>query len=82
MLSEDLDKKKLVIGAKQTYKALMEDKIYQLYVAGDADQFVLRGVIEAAHLKNIDINYVDSMKKLGKDCGIDVGATTVGVLKS
>ena len=81
MLSENLNRKQLMIGAKQTYKALVEDKVELIYVADDADKYVLKNIIETAHLKKIEIIYVDSMKKLGKECGIDVGATTVGVLK-
>ena len=81
MLSEELKSKKIVIGAKQTYKAILDDEIERLFIAEDADKFVLRNIIETAELKGIHIEYVDSMKRLGKDCGIDVGAATVGVLK-
>ena len=29
---------------------------------------------------NVPITYVDSMKKLGKACGIEVGAATVAII--
>jgi large subunit ribosomal protein L7A len=30
---------------------------------------------------NVPILYVDSMKKLGKACGIEVGASTVAIIR-
>jgi large subunit ribosomal protein L7A len=41
----------------------------------------VRNIIEEAQNKNIQIVYVDSMKKLGKACGIDVGAATAVIVK-
>ncbi len=82
MLSDNLTTKKLVIGAKQTLKALADNVILAIYIAEDADGYVLRNILELAQANQVPITYVDSMKKLGKDCGISVGAATVGVLKS
>jgi len=31
--------------------------------------------------RNIAVTYVDSMKELGKACGIEVGAATAAILK-
>ena len=38
-------------------------------------------VVETATELNVPITYVDSMKMLGKACGIDVGAATVAIKK-
>lgn len=70
-----------VIGVKQTLKALEEDLATELFVASDADHKVLLKVIHLAESKNIPISKVNSMKKLGKACGIDVSAATVAIVK-
>lgn len=71
--------KNLIIGTKQTVKALKNGKVKELIVAKDADLRITAKVIEAAEETNVPVTYVDSMKKLGKACGIDVGAATVAL---
>lgn len=70
------------VGTKQTKKAIEQGKVLEVYVAKDADQHVTEGLIAMCQDRNITIRYVDSMKDLGKACGIQVGAATVGILKA
>lgn len=72
---------KIVIGTKQTLKALEEEIVQEVIIATDADRRVVQKVEMMAKKKNVPIFTVDSMKKLGKACGIDVGAATVGITK-
>lgn len=72
---------KIVIGTKQTLKALEEGTLQEVIIATDADRRVVQKVEAMAKKKNVPISFVDSMKKLGKACGIDVGAATVGITK-
>lgn len=81
LLSECRKKGLLVVGAKQTLKALNEDSLAEVFIAQDAEKYVIRGIEEAAMDKQINLQYVASMKKLGKNCGISVGAATAGILK-
>lgn len=74
-------KNDIVIGTKQAMKAIKEDQIRELIIASDADSRVTNKVLELAQEKNIPVSTVDSMKKLGKHCGIDVGAAAVGIKK-
>lgn len=76
-----LQGKEIVIGTKQTLKALENDKVQQVIVASDADLRVVQKVKMLAEKKEIPITFVESMKRLGKACGIDVGAATVGITK-
>lgn len=69
------------VGTKQTKKAIEQGKVLEVYIAKDADQHVTNGLITMCQDRNITIQYVDSMKDLGKACGIEVGAATVGILK-
>lgn len=72
---------KFVIGTKQTVKALREGNVQELLVATDAEARLTAKVVEEAELKQIPIQYVESMKKLGKACGIDVGAAAVAIIR-
>ncbi len=81
MFEELKDQKKLVIGTKQALKAIKEGKAQTLFIAKDAERHVTRNVEEEAKALNTQIVHVESMKKLGKACGIEVGAATVVILK-
>lgn len=72
---------KLKVGTKQSTRAIMDGKVATLFIARDSEQHVTRSILDAAKEKNVQIVYVDSMKKLGKACGIDVGASTAVILK-
>jgi large subunit ribosomal protein L7A len=71
---------KIVIGTKQTVKALKDGTASELIIASDAETKVTSSVVKLAQELNIPIIYVDSMKKLGKACGIEVGASTVVII--
>lgn len=76
-----LQAKSVIIGTKQTVRALKNDLIQEVIIAEDADIFLTSRVIETAKELNVPITYVDSMQMLGKACGIDVGAATVAIKK-
>lgn len=78
---ENLQHEKKIIGIKQTAKALKQDKVKTLYVAEDAEAHLIQQLIELAKGKDIDVIKVESMKKLGKACEIDVGAAAAAALK-
>ncbi len=71
----------VVIGTKQTIKALEQGNAIEVIIANDADARVVNKVQLLAQKKGVPITTVDSMKKLGKVCGIDVGAATVTLTK-
>ncbi|SEU00717.1 large subunit ribosomal protein L7A [Salinibacillus kushneri] len=75
------DKSKAIIGTKQTMKALKSDQVSEVFVAEDAERRVTEKVVRQAKLLDVPVKHVDSMKKLGKACGIDVGAATVAIKK-
>lgn len=69
----------VVIGTKQTMKALKAGLIKELVIAEDADLHVLDEVLTLAEQNKVPVTKVDSMRKLGKACGIDVGASAVAI---
>ena len=74
-------KNNIVIGTKQSLKALKDDRVTEIIFAADADERVTSKVLELAEEKGIPVIEVDSMKKLGKACGIDVGAAIIALSK-
>lgn len=73
--------KKVVIGKKQTLRALSKNEVSMVYVSEDADMFVTQPIIEVCTNQNIEIIYFENMRELGKACGIDVNAAAAAVLK-
>lgn len=73
--------KEKIIGTKQTIKALESKQVKELIVAEDADEKILQKVISLAEKHGVPYFKVDSMKKLGTACGIDVNAATVAIKK-
>ena len=71
---------KLIIGTKQTVKAIQNTNVKEVVIAEDADRRVINKVLSISAEKNIPVVRVDSMKKLGKACGIEVGAATVAII--
>lgn len=71
-----------VVGVKQLRKAIGRDQIRRVFLAEDADPAVTDPVEELAQARAIPITRVRSMKELGLACGIAVGASAAGLLKS
>ncbi|WP_042225471.1 50S ribosomal protein L7ae-like protein [Oceanobacillus manasiensis] len=72
-------KSRIIIGTKQTLKAMKNGEISELVIADDADRQITQKVAGLAEELGIPCQRVDSMKKLGAACGIEVGASTVAI---
>jgi large subunit ribosomal protein L7A len=71
----------VIIGTKQTVKALKLGTVTELVVATDAEHRVVSKVVQLAKEMDVPISYVDSMKILGRACKIDVGAAAVAITR-
>lgn len=69
------------VGVKQCIKALLDGNALLVFIAKDAEQHVVRRIIQLSSEKNIHVTYVPTMKELGKACNIDVGAATAVIIK-
>lgn len=79
---EELQREHTVVGMKQVSRSIREGKeISRIYIAQDADQGLIEKIIHMAKEHDLDIVKIESRKKLGKMCAIDVGATVVAVIK-
>ncbi len=82
MLDDSFKKaQNVVIGLKQTRRALEKGHVWRVYIAKDADNRLLRPIMEMCQNKHIQLEEVPSMTELGKAYGIKVGAAVVAVLE-
>lgn len=70
-----------VVGVKQTIKAIKNGVVKTIYIAKDADNKLLQSVKVLVDENSLELVYINTMKELGKLCGIDVGAATAAILK-
>lgn len=70
---------RIIIGSKQTIKAMSNGEVCEVFIAQDADQHITESLVSLA--KELDIPHVivDSKQKLGAACKIDVDASTVAI---
>ena len=79
-MQQILDTQTCVIGTRQVMRALEQRTLARAMLAQDADS-ALKNKLTAA-LDRVPFEWVSSMKHLGKQCGINVGAAVVGILKT
>ncbi len=77
---KDLKGRNITVGVKQTCKAVEKGKAKKVFIARDAEGRVTAGLQELCRSKGVEIVYVDTMKQLGKACGIEVGASAACIL--
>lgn len=72
---------KRTVGAKQTLKAVQGGQAKEVFVARDAEERVVRPILDLCRLNGVRITEVDSMAELGKACSIEVGAAVAAILE-
>lgn len=77
---EELKESNKVIGIRQSVKAIETGNAVKVYIASDADEEVILPIKKLCLDKNVQHQYVDSMKELGNACGIRVGAAVVTIV--
>ena len=70
---------RIIIGMKQTLKAMNNGEVSEIFIAQDVDQFITDKVIDEAKRLDVPYTLVDSKKKLGEACNIDVNASVVAI---
>jgi large subunit ribosomal protein L7A len=73
--------RKLAIGTNQTVKSLESGAARSVYVAKDADRKLIQTITSLCKQKATPLEWVDSMKLLGKSCGISVAAASVAIVE-
>jgi len=73
--------KKKTVGTKQTLKALEKGQAKKVFIAADAEQHVIRPLVQQCHEKSVPVVMTDTMKNLGKACGIEVGCAAAALVE-
>ena len=73
---------RIIIGTKQTLKAMRNGHVSEVFIAADADKQITEKVACLAQELQIPCERVESMKELGSACGIEVGAAAAAVKKT
>ncbi|HBQ65102.1 MAG TPA: 50S ribosomal protein L7ae-like protein [Clostridiales bacterium] len=71
----------MVVGLKQSLRAMEAGQVEKIAIAGDAEETVLSRIRELAGAQNIPVEQAESMAQLGRLCGIQVGAAVAAFLK-
>lgn len=75
------DSGRVVVGLRQSLKALKNDMVTRAFMAEDAQPGVLEEFQKLCVKKGVEIIRFDTMKELGRYCGIDIGASAACQLK-
>ena len=73
--------KKIIIGTKQTGKAIENKQAKVVFLAQDADARIIGPLIKICDEKGIEMIMVSSMVELGSACGIEVGSAAVAIIE-
>lgn len=68
-----------IIGTKQTLKAMANGGVSEVFIAEDVDHHITSQVLNETIKQGIPYTLVDSKKRLGEACNIDVGASVVAI---
>ena len=71
----EADRKHLLVGYKQTMKAIAQNRAQKVYIARDSEERIFSSLVTEATEKGCEIIYTDTMSELGKLSGIDKGAS-------
>ena len=81
MLNE-LEHAAKVVGVKQVRRALAGGRAGRVYLAKDADPQLIRPLKLLAEERGVEVVQAESMKALGRACGIAVGTACAAVVSS
>ena len=72
---------KVIVGAKQLRKALRDGRVQCAYLAENADPVITEPLEALCKNNRIEYRWIPTMKELGQQCGIEVGAATAAVIR-
>ena len=70
-----------VIGVNQSIKQVIKGNADYVYIAKDAEKHIVQELEKICLANNIEIKYIDSMKKLGKMFNVQVKVAAVTILR-
>ena len=73
--------KSKTVGYKQTLKKIEQGLAQRVYIAKDAEEKILRPILEMCQNQGIPVVEVETMVELGRASGIQVGSAVSAILK-
>lgn len=70
-----------LVGLRQSLKALREERLEAVFIAKDADLRITQGFEEECIKQQVKIIFVDTMKELGRACGVEVPTAVASIVK-
>lgn len=70
----------VLVGTKQTTKALREGRVRKVFLAGDVDPYLAEKIEAACRDAGVTAERAGTMAELGKAVGIEVGAAVAAIL--
>ena len=80
-MQNDFDGSSIIVGLKQSVKAVKSGEASRAFVASDADPHVREPFVDTCNKCGVEIEYYPTCQQLGAACGIDVGAAVAVVKK-
>ena len=80
MTIDMLSNANLIIGAKQTRKAVGRDEVECVFVGLDSDDRIILPILEICLEHNVPVDRNHTMEELGQAAHIKVGAAAIGVI--
>ena len=68
------------MGTKQTLRQLEKGGVKVVFVAKDADDRVTSQVVELAKAKNVQVEFIETMKELGEKCNVEVKTAVAAII--
>ncbi|NBG89021.1 ribosomal L7Ae/L30e/S12e/Gadd45 family protein [Isachenkonia alkalipeptolytica] len=78
---DDLKKKNKVVGFKESTRAMKNKEVRKLIIAKDAQPHIVEPLLRQAEEESIEVLRVETMKQLGRKCGISLNAAVVALIK-
>ena len=72
---------KKAVGTKAVLRALNAHEAAHVFVASDVDTFLYQKVTRACAEAGVPVSKVDSMKELGRVCGLSIGCAAAAVCR-
>jgi len=77
---DELKNERKVVGLNQTLRAIEEQRAKKIYLAEDTDPKIVSRIETLCKDYGVEMIKVESMKVLGKACGIDVKAAMACII--
>ena len=78
---EELKNKKVVVGKRETERAINKNKAKKVFLAQDVDEEVQKELIDILKERGISWEYVPLAKDLGLACGIEIEASCAAIIE-